>query len=623
MYLDGESRRSLTPQLAFRVAIIGGIALLAFGVIFFRLWYLQVLSGDQYEAKANDNRVREIKVQAPRGEVVDRDGRVLVDNRTGLAVKVTPGKLPEERSERMAVYRKLGKVLGSRAGRIDKSVSDQLKALPYSAATVKQDVKPNVVAYLLERQKEFPGVTVERVFLRQYPHRQIGAHLFGTVGEITKEQLKDQRYRGVGLGDRVGQSGIEYQYDRFLRGKNGASRVQVDALGNLKGELSVKRPVQGRQLRLSVDLGVQKVGQQALAGTKGAFAVMNVRNGQMVALGSTPSFDPNIFSKIIRPRDFKRLSSEELGKPLFNRATQGGYPTGSTYKLITSVAGLEGGIITPDTVQYDGGSITVGGIRFQNAGGVSHGPVALRKALTVSSDVYYYLIGREANGQGDGLLMQRWARKLGIGRPTGIDMPSEAKGFIPTPKWRNQLFKKKLTDRPWSIGDSINLSIGQGDLQANPLQMAVAYATVANGGRVLRPRLGQRIEDAGGRALQQLEAPSARRVKIKPANRQGILEGLRGAASASDGTSSPVFKGFPIPVAGKTGTAEKGAGRPDQSWYVALAPYPNPKYVVAVTDETGGFGAESAAPKARQILAELFGVKGDAKKQVQGGGAPD
>ncbi|MDQ3587974.1 MAG: penicillin-binding protein 2 [Actinomycetota bacterium] len=623
MYLDGENRRSLTPQLAFRVAIIGGVALLAFGVIFFRLWYLQVLSGDKYEAKANDNRVREIKVQAPRGEVVDRDGRVLVDNRTGLAVKVTPGKLPDGKGERMEIYSRLAGVLGSSAERIDRSVSGQLKALPYSAATVKQDVKPNVVAYLLERQKDFPGVTVERVFLRKYPHRQVGAHLFGTVGEITKEQLDDQRYRGVGLGDRVGQSGIEYQYDRFLRGKNGASRVQVDALGSLKGELSVKRPVQGRQLRLSVDLGVQKVGQQALGGAKGAFAVMNVRNGQMVALGSTPSFDPNLFSKIIRPRDFKRLSSEELGKPLFSRATQGGYPTGSTYKLITSVAGLEGGLITPDTVQYDGGSITVGGVRFQNAGGVVNGPVALRKALTVSSDVYYYLVGREANGSGDGLLLQRWARRLGIGRRTGIDLPSESPGFVPSPKWRNQLFKRKLTDRPWSVGDNINLSVGQGDLAANPLQMAVAYSTVANGGRLLRPRLGLRIEDAGGRALQQLETPSPRRVKIKPENRQAIMEGLRGAASAPGGTSTPVFKGFPVPVAGKTGTAEKGAGRADQSWYVALAPYPNPKYVVAVTFEAGGFGAETAAPAARRIMGELFGVKGDAKKQVQGGTAPD
>jgi len=381
--------------------------------------------------------------------------------------------------------------------------------------------------------------------------------------------------------------------------------------------------VQGRQLRLSVDLGVQKVGQQALGGAKGAFAVMNVRNGEMVALGSTPSFDPNLFSKIIRPRDFKRLSSEELGKPLFNRATQGGYPTGSTYKLITSVAGLEGGLITPDTVQYDGGSITVGGVRFQNAGGVVNGPVALRKALTVSSDVYYYLVGREANGSGDGLLLQRWARRLGIGRRTGIDLPSESPGFVPSPKWRNELFKKKLTDRPWSVGDNINLSVGQGDLAANPLQMAVAYSTVANGGRVVRPRLGQRIEDSGGRALQQLETPSPRRVKIKPEHRQAIMEGLRGAASAPGGTSTPVFKGFPVPVAGKTGTAEKGAGRADQSWYVALAPYPNPKYVVAVTFEAGGFGAETAAPAARRIMGELFGVKGDAKKQVQGGTAPD
>ena len=341
----------------------------------------------------------------------------------------------------------------------------------------------------------------------------------------------------------------------------------------------------------------------------------------MVALGSTPSFDPNLFSKIIRPRDFKRLSSEELGKPLFNRATQGGYPTGSTYKLITSVAGLQGGIITPDTVQYDGGSITVGGVRFQNAGGVSHGPVALRKALTVSSDVYYYLIGREANGQGDGLLMQRWARKLGIGRPTGIDLPSEAKGFVPTPKWRNQLFKKKLTDRPWSIGDNINLSVGQGDLAGQP---APDGGGLRHGGQ-RRPGAAPAAGTAhrGRRRPRPAAArePLGRRVKIKPEYRQAILEGLRGAASEPGGTSTPVFKGFPIPVAGKTGTAEKGAGRPDQSWYVALAPYPNPKYVVAVTFEAGGFGADTAAPAARRILAELFGVKGDAKKQVQGGSA--
>jgi penicillin-binding protein 2 len=470
-----------------------------------------------------------------------------------------------------------------------------------------------LVAYVLEHQEDFPGVTVERVFLRSYPHDQVGAHLFGTVGEVTKEQLDEERYRGVALGDRVGQSGIEYQYDRFLRGRNGASRVQVDALGNLNRELSIRQPQQGRQLRLSVDFDVQKAGQQALAGGtgRGAFVVMNVRNGEVVALGSQPSFDPNIFAKVIRRSDYRRLSDPDNGAPLSNRAIQGLYPTGSTFKLITATGALQGGLITPDTVQFDGGSLQVGGISFRNAGGAAHGALALRKALTVSSDVFFYRLGLEANGAGDGLVIQKWARRLGLGRRTGVDLPGESPGLIPTPRWRNRLFKKKLTDRPWTPGDNINLAVGQGDLQADPLQLAVAYASIANGGRLLAPRLGLRIEDAGGRALQELDSPSPRRLGVKPEFRQAIVDGLRGAASAPGGTSTAVFKGFPIPIAGKTGTAEKGAGRADQSWYVALAPYPSIKYVVAVTDEAGGFGAETAAPMARRILAELFGVKRD------------
>jgi penicillin-binding protein 2 len=622
VYLDNDRRPTLTPQLALRVAIIGAVALAAFGVIFFRLWYLQVLSGDKYLTEANDNRVREIKVQAPRGEIVDRDGRVLVENRVGLAVKVTPDKLPSDRVDRRRVYRKLGRVLELSPRRIGRSVKDQLKAQPFAAATVKQDAPYDVVSWVLEHQDELPGVTVERVFLRKYPFHQIGAHLFGTVGEVNDKELKDPRYSGVRLGDRVGQSGIEQQYDRFLRGRNGASRVQVDALGNLKGELSVHRPQQGRQLRLSVDMNVQRAGQQALAGGtgRGAFVVMNAHNGEVAALGSQPSFDPNLFSRVIRERDFKRLSDPNNGAPLTDRAVQGGYPTGSTFKLITATASLESGLITPDTVQYDGGSLTVGGVTFKNAGGGGHGALALRQALTVSSDVFFYRLGLEANGAGDGLAIQRWARRLGLGRVTGIDLPGELPGLIPSPKWRDRLYKKRLTDRPWTPGDNINLAVGQGDLKADPLQMAVAYATVANGGNVVTPRLGLRIEDSAGRALQELDAPASRHVNIKPEFRQAILDGLRGAASAPGGTSAPVFRGFPIPVAGKTGTAEKGLGRPDQSWYVALAPYPDIKYVVVVTDEAGGFGAETAAPMARQILAQLFGVKGD---KARGGGPSD
>ena len=620
MYLDNERRPTLTPKLAFRVAVIGGVALVMFSIIFFRLWYLQVLSGDNYVAAARENRVREIKIEAPRGEIVDRHGVRLVENRNSLSIKVTPDKLPENRAERARVFRRLGRLLGVNPRRTERRVERELKALPYTKPTIKQDVNPNVVAYVLERQDEFPGVEPERESLREYPHGVIGAHLFGQVGEVSPEELKDTRYSGVSMGDRVGQAGIEAEYDRFLRGRNGAARVEVDALGNLTKTLKREQPVQGSQLRLSLDLNVQRVAQQALAGGtgRGAFAVMNVQNGEVVALGSQPSFDPNIFTKPISQKKLDALSSDELGKPLFNRAIQGGYPTGSTFKLITATAALQSGLITPATPLSDPGSLTVGGVTFENAGHVAHGVLSLIPALTVSSDVFFYQLGRDMNEKG--MPLQLWAHRLGIGRMTGIDLPGESPGLLPTPRWRDNLFKKKLTDRAWSVGDNINLSVGQGDLQADPLQMAVAYAALANGGRVLRPRLGLRIEDATGRALQELDAPTARRIKIAPETRTSILEGLHGAASAPGGTSTPVFQDFPIPIAGKTGTAEH-VGKADQSWYVALAPYPNPRYVVAVTDEAGGFGADTAAPMARRILAALFDVKETGL--VQGGGAPD
>ncbi len=477
-----------------------------------------------------------------------------------------------------------------------------------------------VVAFVLERQSKFQGVEPESEFLREYPHGPVGAHLFGQVGEINETQLKDQRYNGVALGDRVGQAGIEAEYDRFLRGRNGAARVEVDALGNLTKTLKREETQQGSQLRLSVDLDVQRVAQQVLAGGtgRGAFAVMDVDNGEVLALGSQPSFDPNIFSKPISQKRLNALSSDDLGKPLFNRAIQGGYPTGSTFKLVTATAALESGHLTPETVLNDPGVLRVGTQEFKNAGDAVHGALALRQALTVSSDVFFYQLGQYMNEKG--MPLQKWGRQLGIGRKTGIDLPAEEPGRLPTPAWRDRWYKQDLTDRPWSVGDNINLSVGQGDLLSNPLQMAVAYAAIANGGRVLRPRLGLRIEDASGRALQQLDAPTARRLKVSQANRDAIVEGLHGAANGPGGTSTAVFEGFPIPIAGKTGTAEH-VGRPDQSWYVALAPYPNPKYVVAVTDEAGGFGADTAAPMARRILAELLDVHETAL--VQGGGAPD
>jgi penicillin-binding protein 2 len=552
---------------------------------------------------------------------VDRNGRILVDNRIAFAVTLSPDKIPKDRHGKKKLYSRLADVLNMKQREIDREVTEQLKLLPFSPATVKSDVEPAEYAYLLENADRFPGVEVEKVALRKYPFDTVGAHLFGTVGEVTEDQLDDKRYRGVNQGARVGQSGIEYAYDRYLRGRDGANRVQVDALGNYRAKLREVQPEAGRQLRLGVDYDLQREGQLALGGAKAAFVVMDVKTGEVRALGSSPSYDPNIFAKRIRQSDYNRLSSKANGEPLVNRATQSVYPTGSTFKIVTATAALEGGLITPETPQFDGGSLRVGGVTFKNAGGVQHGSLALRKALSVSSDVFFYRLGLEMNSAGDGQLLQNWAKRLGMGRATGIDLPGESEGFVPTEASVNKRSKTlpEIYD-PWSVGQNVNLSVGQGYLQVAPLQLAVAYAAIANGGYVVRPHLGQRVEDADGRVIQEFNQPSRRKLDIKEGNRQAIMDGLRSAASDAGGTSAGVFKDFPIPVAGKTGTAEKGLGRADQSWYAGLAPYPNPRYVVVATFESGGFGADTAAPAVRRIMAELFGVKNQGPKPGSQGG---
>lgn len=608
MFLE-PNRPPITPQLALRVAILGGVALAIFAVVLFRLWYLQILSGERYLAEANDNRIREIKVQAPRGKITDRNGKVLVDNRTGLAVQLKPQRLPRDPGRRARLYRRLGYVLDLPPARIGREIRRQLDRLPFGAVTLRQDVDYAKVFYLQENQERFPGVSVERIFLRRYPEGWLGAHLFGNVGEVTAAQLRQKRYRTLEQGDLVGQSGVEYEYDRYLRGRGGATRIQVDSLGRPKGELSVKEAQAGANLRLTIDADVQRAGERALAafGKPGGFVALDVRSGEVLGLGSHPAFDPAIFSRRLSAPAFRALAGDRAGAPLTNRAIQGLYPTGSAFKPITATMALGEGLITPDTPLYDGGKLKVGGVTFRNAGHSSFGTLSLRRALQVSSDVFFYRLGQQAEGRG-GEVLQRWARRLGLGGPTGIDLPGEAAGLIPNPEWRNRLFRRGLTHRPWSVGDNINLAVGQGDLQADPLQLAVAYAALANGGHVVRPHLGQRLEDPAGRTLQEIAPPPRRGLRIQPAHRAAIMEGLRQAAMAPGGTSYAVFGDFPFDIAGKTGTAERGA-QGDQSWYVALAPFRNPRIVVAVTIERGGFGAEAAAPAARRILASHFNVR--------------
>lgn len=596
----------MNNKLAVRIAVFGGFALVLFGVLFFRLWTLQVLNGEEYLAEANNNRTREYRVTAPRGAILDREGEVLVDNRTSLALQINPRKLAPRGPRRRAELEQLAELTNTTLPKLRRTMREELREAPSAPVTLRRDVGRYLVYYLQENQDRFPGVEVRRVFVREYPHGTLGAHLFGNVGEVSEEQLAEERYRELEPGDQIGQDGVEYQYDNVLRGVAGATRIQVDSLGRPTrgGRLDVVEPAPGDNLRLTIDSELQEAGEAALGGTglAGAYAAMDVRDGAILAMGSSPTFDPDVFTKPLSQSQVNELYRDPVASPLTNRAIAGAYPTGSTYKPITSVAALASDNVEVDEIINDDGLFTLGGIEFRNAGDAAYGPIAMQTALQVSSDVYYYTLGDRMNGS---WALQRWSRKLGIGRETGIDLPGEQPGLLPTPAWRNQLYREELTERPWSAGDNVNLSVGQGDLQAAPLQMAVAYATIANGGTVPRPHVALGVEDAAGRALREFEPRPARQIRIDPEWRQTILAGLHDAAQAPGGTSYAVFGGFPVPVAGKTGTAERPPYG-DQSWYVALAPYPDPEIVVAATFEEGGFGADTAAPAVLQILSAHF-----------------
>jgi penicillin-binding protein 2 len=619
MYLRSDERGpAMSNRLALRIALFGGFAVVLFCVLFFRLWLLQVLDGEKYLAEAKNNRTRSYRVIAPRGEILDREGKVLVDNRTSLALQVNPRKLPADPAERRAELAHLAELTHTTPRRLRRTMHEELKLAPAAPVTLRRDVGHYLVFYLQENQERFPGVETQRVFVRNYPDGTLAAHILGNVGEISPEQLKEARFHGLQPGDEIGQDGVEDTYDGYLRGRPGLTRVQVDALGEPtpNGRLIAKPPAPGDSLKLSIDADIQAAGEAAMAekGLLGGFITMDVHTGEILALGSYPTFEPALFTRPLTQKQVDETYRNPLA-PLTDRATAGLYPTGSTFKLITAIAALESGNLQLSEAIEDAGVLEVGGQEFKNAGEAANGTVSLVTALEVSSDVFFYTLGLRMWDSGD---LQRWAHALGIGRPTGIDLPGAEEGLLPSQHWRNQLYKEGETDRPWSAGDNIQLATGQGDLQTNPLQMAIAYATLANGGTVVTPHVGLQIDDAAGRVLKEFDPKPRRHVRIDPEYRAAILEGLHDAAQNGAGTSFDVFGSFPIPVAGKTGTAQRPP-HADQSWYGVLAPYPNPRIVTFVTMEEGGFGAEAAAPAAKKILEAYFAGRLAKEASSEGG----
>jgi penicillin-binding protein 2 len=617
-----------------RLSIVGIVVVSLFSVLFARLWYLQVMDTDTFQALATRNQERVVYEPAPRGRILDRKGRPLVENRGYQAITVTR----KDVEGRQDVVTRLAALLAIPRKELEERIADR-RYSPYKPVPVAESVPEELVVYLREHSEDFPGVAAAAVAERTYPHGGVAAHVLGYVGEINDRELGERTDKGYRLGDDIGKSGVEQAYETDLRGKPGVTRLEVDAAGNvLLPALLSRPPRQGNDVQLTIDLDVQALAEDSLnkgleaarstydrnagkgfVAPAGAAVVLDPRDGSILALASAPAFNPADFVNGIRPEIFAALQDPANRFPLTNRAIQGQYAPGSTFKLVTSLAALRAGMITPATTVLDEGSYKLRNCKGQkctwrNAGGRSYGRVNLSRALTVSSDVFFYDLGANFWFQGgpNARAMQTVARDLGLGARTGVELRGEMRGRVPDPETRKEMhekYPKAFPNGDWYAGDNVNLSIGQGDTAVTPLQLANAYATFANGGTVFTPRLAARVLQANGTPVREVAPHEESSVEIDPNHRLPVLQGLLGAVANPDGTAAGAFAGFPLdvfPVAGKTGTAEV-VGRQDTALFVGLAPAAAPEYVVAVVMEEAGFGGSVAAPVARRILQGLAG----------------
>ena len=617
-----------------RLSIVGIIVVSLFSALFARLWYLQVMDTGTFQALATQNRVRNIYESAPRGRILDRQGRVLVENRGYQAITVTRLEV----QDKPEVVGRLAALLGISRAELQRRIGDP-RYSPYKPVPVAEDVPEELVVYLREHSDDFPGVAARAVAERSYPHGALAAHVLGYVGEINDKELEKRQGEGYRLGDDIGKFGVEQAFEADLRGQPGKVRLEVDATGQvLLPALSSRPPVQGNDLQLTIDLDVPRLAEESLThgleaarsqrdrntgksfvAPAGAVVVMDPRDGAILALASNPAFHPGDFVNGIRPETFAALQDPANHYPLTNRAIQGQYAPGSTFKLFTALAALRTGLIAPNTTFVDEGSYKLRSCRgdkcvFRNAGGRAYGRVNLAQALTVSSDAFFYNVGANLwfNGGPNAQAIQSAARDLGLGTRTGVALSGEMRGRIPDPESRkkaHEQYPEAFPNGSWYAGDNVNLSIGQGDTAVTPIQLANSYATFANGGTILRPRVAAQVVSPDGQPVRQIVPEAVQKIDLDAGHRSVILQGLRASISRPEGTGAGAFGGFPLstfPVAGKTGTAQV-VGKQDTAVFVAFAPADAPQYVVAVVMEESGFGGAVAAPVSRRILDGLSG----------------
>ncbi len=646
-----------------RLSIVGVIVMALFSALFARLWFLQVAAGSDAAQAATNNRLREIQEPAIRGRILDAKDRVLVGNRVADAITFDRSARLDA-DDRTAVIGRLAELLGVTSKAMRERIDDP-RIAAFAPVPVAVDASVDQITYIREHQEEFPGVAAERVTIREYPNGRLAAHVLGYVGKINADELEVLKDEGYSQAEEVGKAGVEQMFERELRGQPHVQRLEVDSRGRVVRVLEDQPAVPGKDVRLTIDLDIQRIAEESLrqgmeggrqirdlnqegayetyrAGS-GSVTILDPRDGSVVAMASAPDFDPAEFTNGIPSQTFAELESKGSNFPLLNRAVQGQYAPGSTFKLITAIAGLETGLITPQDTIYDQGYLDVGDppTRFQNAGGKEHGTVDLPRALTVSSDVYFYEVGRDLwqlyndeNAKNEpidkGYATQEVARELGFGTPTGIGLAGEPGGRIPDREFKedfnraNPNLEERRVSSLWLPGDSVNLAVGQGDLLVTPLQLANAYATFANGGTRYTPRVASALleprtgdEDAPPEIHRELATQPADEIKLEPEVRDPILAGLMGVVANGAGTANDAFQGFrDASVAGKTGTAQVEP-KQDTSLFVGISPADSPQYVTVAIVEEGGFGSAVAAPIVRRVIEGLAGNPNPARVQVR------
>jgi penicillin-binding protein 2 len=582
---------------------------LAFLLIFIRLWSLQVIKGGDLRRLSENNCIRLRENPADRGMLLDRKGRILARNRPSFEVYL----VPEDVKANPEVIAQVGKLLTIPPEEIQQRFDAQKRRAPFKPVKIKSDINWNELALLETNRVHLPGLIVDVRPRRAYDYGNLASHLIGYLGEIDENELKQSRETPYRMGALVGKYGIEYRWENDLRGVDGGRQIEVDALGREIRPLGVVDPFPGHNLFLTIDLDLQRTAEEAYQDKNGALVAMDPKTGHILAMVSKPSFEPDVFARNILPEEWKSLV-ENPSHPLQNKGIQGQYPAGSVFKIITAIAGLESGAITPNTSFACTGAFPYGNRSFRCWKEGGHGNISLHRAIVESCDIYFYQVGLKVGPD----LIAHYANEFGLGKATGIALPHERPGTVPSSSW-----KKKRFGVPWYSGETLSFSVGQGYLNATPLQLLMLISGVANGGKLFLPQVVEKVENIYGSTLKEYPPVELGRANVSEKTLQIVQNALRGAVNDPHGTGwTCALK--EVKVAGKTGTAQviklpenfkKGdmnrvpAKFRDHAWFVAYAPFEDPQIAVAVLVEHGGFGASAAAPIAKKVMERYFNVQ--------------